>query len=122
MSRHLTEYFIEQALNRGKGVGQFLGSFEHNGEKAIRYLLIYANEKEFRLLVQESYDEGSQDFCDIGEFTSIHGDDETPQHTFPSLEQTLDFATQNYGSSSERWVNESVIDDEYADFIQNKQP
>ncbi len=33
-SRYLTEYFIEQALKRGKGVGQFLGWFEHNDQQA----------------------------------------------------------------------------------------
>jgi hypothetical protein len=121
MSRHLTEYFIEQTLKRGKGVAQFLGSFDHNGQKAVRYLLIYPKEQDFQLWVQESYDEGSEDLCDIGEFTSIHDDDEPIQYTFPNLEQTLEFATKSYGASLERWVNESVIGDEYSDFIKSKQ-
>src|SRR3712207_3806800 len=54
MSRHLTPYFIEQALKRGKGVAQLLGGFEHDGEKAIRYLLIHQKSQGFLLWLQES--------------------------------------------------------------------
>lgn len=121
MSRHLTEYFIEQALKRCKGVAQFLGWFEHDSQKAIRYALIYQRQDGFLLWVQEMYDEGTKGFySDIGEYSSIHDDDELIQHTFSTLEETLEFAATRYGASRERWVNESMISDEYIDALPSR--
>lgn len=120
-SHYLTEYFIDQALKRGKGVSQFLGWFEHDGQKAIRYALIYKRHDGFLLWVQEMYDQGTENgYGDIGEYVSICDDDALIQHTFATLEETLDFAATNYGARRERWVNESMISDEYCDVFANR--
>ena len=98
-----------------------LGAYEHNGKKALRYLLIYSTEAEFQLWVQESYDEGSETFYDIGEFTPVHDDNETI-YTFSTLDETLNFASKKYRANPEHWVNESMLDDEYADANQYRRP
>ena len=115
MSRYLTPYFLEQSLKRGKSVAQFLGLSNHEGEKIVRFLLIDQDEQGFLLSLYESYDEGSEEFCDVAAFTTRH--DEPVEQHFSTLDAALEFAASEYQADSERWISESVLGDEYRDNV-----
>jgi hypothetical protein len=114
--RYLTDYNIRSALNRRKFVEQFLGSGSDGDKPTIRRLVLAFHEEGFRLTYYETYDEGSDTFHDVYEFSSVAPDDDPPEQTFDTLKDALAHAVSVYGASPSRWVNQFVIQDEYADY------
>jgi hypothetical protein len=114
--RHLSELEIQQALGRGKSVAQLQGGEVREPFGAIvRWLsLREARHGQVVLELHEVADAGRDDFFDVGELPSIHGDD-VLEVAFSSLEAALDHAVEQLGASRERFVNESMLGDEYAD-------
>jgi hypothetical protein len=113
MTRYLDEDFIEQTLKRGKGIAQFLGAFVGEGQPAVQYLLLYSSVQGYELWLEERIDDGSEEFCDVDAFAPIHNENERQAHIFKSFAEALDFATSEFKAEPNRWVNESMLGDEY---------
>lgn len=118
--RYLTEDNIRAALHRGKSVEQFLGGSSVEGAPTIRRLVLAPTQDLFRLTLYESFDDGSDTFIDVYEFSSIDPDEDPKPEIFESFEEALARATSTYGALSERWVNQFVVQDEYADYRRSR--
>jgi hypothetical protein len=118
--RYLTQYFIRTALHLGKAVEQFLGGGFDGEEPTIRWLVLDANRDQFALTYYEALDRGSDSFIDIGEFPLVDPDADPPEKLFDSIEDALAYAQSTYEASPSRWVNESVVEEEYVDYSRDK--
>jgi hypothetical protein len=121
--RHLQGMHLEHAIRHGKTVEQFLGGFDHEGEPAIRYLSIRFHGGEFSLHLHELFDQGTEDYIDLYSFDYLDlPEDRFEPHPikFNSMEDALRYAHSEFGAVPERWVNQGVVQDEYADFKRNR--
>ncbi len=116
--RYLTESFATGALRRGATIEQFLGPATPAG---IRYVEIRGN-LEIYLHLKEDPD----DFWDVTEFGSLEDREEDefgrliaraddPAHALATAEALV-------GASRTHWVNEGIIQDEYADYVHANRP
>jgi hypothetical protein len=117
--RHLTDYYIRTALHRGKPVEQFLGGGVLGELRTIRYLELRPDGERFCLTFYEHIDEGSEAFLDVYEFSYASPDDDPVRHSFDTIEQALTFSEATYAADATRWVNQFVIQDEYADYLRS---
>ncbi len=120
MSRYLTEYFLQSAIARGREVGQFLGGFSHEGQPAIRYLVMRADEDGIVLSLYESYDPQDEEWLDVTSFEELDGVEQgeaAEEHHCASVAEALALAEATYGARADRWVNEGILDDEYRDYL-----
>jgi len=119
-NRYLHGMHLEYTIRNGKTVEQFLGGFDHAGEKAVRYLTIRRQGEEFWLHNHEIYDEGSLDYLDIYAFEYLDMPEsrfEPYPIKFNSMEDALRYATSEFGASEDRWVNKGVVQSEYGDYL-----
>ena len=116
--RYLSQVEVSQTLGRGKVVAQLLGGATRPPCGQIIRWMTVSKHPDLGVVVTliESEDVGSDDFVDIGEFPSIRGDEDPVTQTFASVDLALEYANQQLGASSGRFVDESVIDVEYAEF------
>jgi len=118
MPRYLTLSQIESALNREKSVEQFLGSSE--GE-CIAWLEMRPSTEGVELWHYEVFDDGDENAADLYSFAPTgEGWPEMPVSHHETFADALRAAQQNHGASNERWVNQSVIQDEYLDYRETK--
>ena len=118
--RYLHGMHLESAISRGKTVEQFLGGFDHQGEDAIRFLTIRKEGEEFWLQLHELLDQGTEDLCDVYSFDyiSLPEDEFEPAPLkFESWQDALAHAHAEFSAVPERWGNEGMVQEEYADFI-----
>ena len=115
--RYLTLQEAQQALRRGKSVGIFLGGFECNSEKCIRWASFNGNESEFIGRLWESYDQGSDNYIDIYTFDSPSGEYDEPVKVVHS--SSLENAANKLGISELNFVNQGVIQDEYLSYLES---
>lgn len=118
--RHLTDYYVRTALQRGKPVEQFLGGGLSEEHRTIRWLDIRPDGERFCLTYYEAIDEGSESLLDLYEFSYVSPDDDPPEHFFDTIEEALRYGASAYGASDLRWVNQFVAQDEYADYLRSK--
>ncbi len=118
--RYLTEQIALGALRRGATIEQFLGPVKPAG---IRYVEIRAGFEVYLYLVE---DNGNEHFWDVGEFGSL---EEREEDEFGRLiaraedaDRALAAAEELLGASPTRWVNEGVVQDEYADYVRAGRP
>jgi hypothetical protein len=118
MSRYLIDPFIRSAISRGRSVEQFLGGFSYQGDPAIRWLSIRADDNGVVLSLYESYDPQEEDFVDVYSFPELEVEqgEAAAEHTCESIEEALALARSTYGASADRWVNDGVVQDEYGDY------
>jgi hypothetical protein len=120
MARYLTEYFLHGAISRGREVGQFLGGFSHDGQPAIRYLSMRADESGVVLSLFEKYDPQDEEWCDVmsfGELDEVEQGEAAAEHHCKGIADALALAGKSYGAPPDRWVNEGMLDDEYRDYL-----
>jgi hypothetical protein len=124
MSRYLARPFIVSALHRGKPVEQFLGAREVDGERILRWIeLSPASGDAVEIRVRDVYDEGDESYLDLYDFTEVESDDDeeddddAPSATAASLDEAIALCRDRWGADPDRWVNEGVIQDEYADLL-----
>ncbi len=123
MTRYLIDPFLRSALNRGRNVAQFLGGFDADGEPAIRWLTLRADGGTFVLSLWEAV-EPKEVFYDVWEFKGL-GDEPyepTAEHRCKTIDDALALAGTAYGANRDRWVNESMVGDEYHDFREGRWP
>lgn len=119
--RYLLKDEVGAALRRGRSVECFLGACGSAGKPGVRLLSMDLADGVFVARLFEMQDLGGPAFLDLYEFAPLdcaveHGDADQI-FSFGSLEECLAFIHQRWPGSSERLVNEGVIQDEYADFV-----
>jgi hypothetical protein len=114
--RHLTEQQTLAALRRGAPVEQMLTATLASG--TISWLRASPSATCFALRLHQDLDDGSDDFFDVYEFRSVDEDDYLGEGClvgeYPDAATVLEAATR-IGARIDRWVNEGMIQDEYAD-------
>lgn len=118
--RYLTVQQASHALGRGRQVEQFLGAVEDAPVAAIRWVTVRPDADTFGVVVHEVEDVGGPDFLDMTEFPPLD-DEEYPGEgrlvgSAPDAGSALDLASEGLGTDPARWVNSSVVSDEYRDF------
>ncbi|EDY16957.1 conserved hypothetical protein [Chthoniobacter flavus Ellin428] len=117
--RHLTESNIQSALQRGRYVEQLIRPTTINDAGVLRWLELRATDDQFTLTLHEVFDDGSPDYLDVYSFERISPDDDPMRHSFSTLEDALAFAESSYSAARDRYVNQAVIQDEYADYLRD---
>jgi adenylate kinase family enzyme len=115
--------YVRSALNRGDPVEQFLGGFEDGGEPAIRWIELRQEEDAVVLSLYEVYDEGGEDWLDVYEFQPVGDPDEfglAAEHRLSTLDEAIALAVERYGASPDRFVNGSMVQDEYRDYLKRR--
>ncbi|MCU8058858.1 hypothetical protein L5L78_22215, partial [Shewanella sp. SM34] len=117
--RYLNLQEAESALKRGKAVECFLGGCERDGRAGIQWLSVRVSKSEIDVSVYETADLGDESFLDIYEFGPLDPDleDANEVKSYTSFGQAIEFIEQRFAGSSERLLNEFMIQDEYADYI-----
>jgi hypothetical protein len=119
MARYLLEIQVRARLNLGKSVGQFLSREDAPDSAIIKWLTIYkgGDEKKYSLYYNEVLEEGPENFLDLVELTPVDPDYSPIVEEFDSVEEVVAFATNTYGASPHKYVAESMVTDEYADYL-----
>jgi hypothetical protein len=121
MRRYLESNEIDLALRRGRSVECFLGPCIRDGRNGIRWLTIRKHGDLTKVSLYESEDAGSSDFIDLYEFGSLdparESDEPAEQLVFSDLSACIAALSARFPDGALRFVNEGVIQDEYADFI-----
>ena len=117
--RYLTESNIQSALQRGCYVEQLISPTTINDAVVLRWLELRATDDRFTLTLYEVFDDGSEDFLDVYSFEQVSPDEEPVRHSFFTLNEALSFAETSYSAPRDRYVNQAVIQDEYADYLRN---
>lgn len=122
--RYLLKDEAAAALRRGKTVECFLGRCERAGMRGVGHLSIDMTDEMVVARLFETEDIGSPAFLDLYEFGALnraleHGEPDQSV-SFTSLDECLTFMDVRWPGSSERLVNEGVLQDEYADFVASR--
>ncbi len=119
--RYLKLQEAELALKRGKAVECFLGGCERDGRAGIKWLSIRGAGPKIDVSVYETADLGDESFLDIYEFGPLDPDMELEEAneviSFASFRRAIEFIEQRFTGSSEKLLNELMIQDEYSDYI-----
>lgn len=119
--RYLLKSEVAAALHRGTTIECFLGRCEHVGLNGVRYISICISDARVVLQVFETQDSRNSGTFDLYEFGPLNPLLEIGEADevldFSSLDACLAFVDERWPHSSERFVNEGVIQDEYAEFV-----
>ncbi len=122
--RHLSPAAAVAALRRGRPVEQFLGPVNDSVVPAIRWVTVSPAEDGIEVGVHEVEDIGDADFVDVSEFPPIDEDEYIGEGrvlaSVADPEAALGIAGERLGTNSSRWVNHSLVGDEYLDFKNGK--
>ncbi|WP_368881080.1 hypothetical protein [Shewanella algae] len=119
--RYLSLSEAESALNRGKVIECFLGACERDGKQGIKWLSICSLGGGFEVSIYETADLGDESFLDLYGFGPLNPDleleDPDRQEQFEDFQSLIQFLEKHFEGSSQRLVNQMVVQDEYSDFI-----
>lgn len=122
--RYLTLSEAESALNRSHSIECFLGPCERAGQRGIKWLSASRRGDWVRLAIFETADLGSEDFLDLYEFGPLNPalelDEPDEEKMFENFRSLISEVEAMFPSSTARFVNEGIIQDEYSDFIARK--
>ena len=112
--RHLTESQAAGALDRGRAIEQLLAS----DSTVIEWLRLSGRSSSITLFRHRVRDLGGDDFKDVYEFPPVDAEEEQGEGkvlaTFTKGAEAL-AASVDHGARAGRWVNDGMIQDEYAD-------
>jgi hypothetical protein len=118
MARHLSQVQARTRLSLGKSIGQFLSRQAEADYAIIKWLTIdQGDEKAYSIYYSEVIDEGPENYLDLVELTPADPDDFPVVDEFDTIEAALAFAAAAYGALPDRYVAESMVNDEYADYL-----
>jgi len=120
MRRYLTLSEAQLALDRGKQIEQFLGGHLVDGDPAIRYAVIRPDDNRIAATIYECFESPHPDFYDVGEFRGVYPDTDPEDLYFDSLEETVSFLKERNGVSTDRFVNQGLVCEEYRDYRKAK--
>ncbi|MFE5597037.1 hypothetical protein [Streptomyces sp. NPDC056549] len=125
--RYLAESFVLGALRRGHPNEQFLGPVYAAERLGVRYVEVTPKAGRFEIFLHTVEAVGHQAFLDLVKFPPLDQDDEEEQ--FYRLVtaagdplSALKAAEDVTGAVRQRWVNASMSQDEYADFVRAGRP
>jgi hypothetical protein len=122
--RYLTSDEADGALRRGKVVECFLGACASDDGVGIARISISLVGEVTELSLFKSADIGSAEFLDVYAFPPLNASPEQDEPdevcAFASLEECLVSMEARWPGSSERLVNEFVVQDEYRDYMVNQ--
>jgi hypothetical protein len=119
MARHLSAIQARTRLSLGKSIGQFLARQDEADYALIKWLSISQNgsEKTYSIYYCEVIDEGPENSLDLVELTPADPDESPVVDEFGTIEEALAFAAATYGALPHKYVTESMVNDEYADYL-----
>lgn len=121
MARHLSEVQARTRLSLGKSIGQFLSRQDEADYAIIKWLTIdQGDEKAYSIYYSEVIDEGPENYLDLVELTPADPDDSPVVEDFDTIEEALAFAATAYGALPHKYVTESMVNDEYADYLHER--
>jgi hypothetical protein len=115
--RYLTAQEAESALRRGKSVEIFVGGFDIEGEKCIRWASFTASGDEVTGSLWEAFDQGSEDYIDLYTFDSPSGEYDEPVKVVAS--KCIESAANQLGIKELKFVNGGVVEDEYISYLKS---
>ncbi|WP_299769036.1 hypothetical protein [uncultured Pseudoteredinibacter sp.] len=115
--RYLTTKEAGSVLRRGKAVEIFLGGFDFEGEKCIRWASFTASGDKVSASLWEAFDQGSEDYIDIYTFDSPSGEYGEPVKMVTS--KSIESAANQLGIKELKLVNSGVIQDEYNSYFKS---
>ncbi|MFJ9339455.1 hypothetical protein ACIRP0_09200 [Streptomyces sp. NPDC101733] len=125
--RYLAEPFILGALRRGRPVEQFLGPVYGAERPGVRFLEVRPKAARFEILLHTVEDVGHETFLDLAEFPPL--DQDADEEEFGRLVTAaddplaaLEAAENGTGAIRQHWVNATMSQDEYADFVRAGRP
>lgn len=113
--RHLTEQQAVAALERGASIEQMVTTALGTG--SVCWVELVPVEGSFSLFRHETYDDGTDEFFDVYAFRSADPDEDADGillGIYPDAPTALRMAVRG-GARPDRWVDQGVIQDEYAD-------
>ncbi|MFF2468459.1 hypothetical protein [Streptomyces mirabilis] len=106
---------------------QFLGPVRAPGRIGVRYVEVRPTKASYEVYVHTVEDVGHERFFDLDEFPPFDADED--EEKFGRLVATADDAStalaaaeKDTGAVRGRWVNESMVQDEYGDFVRAGRP
>jgi hypothetical protein len=112
-SRYLPKNELQFIHSRGKAIEQFLARELVDGRPRVKWIEIRSGLSGVELWNFEAEDLGSAESMDVYEW--IDPGIDAPRAIFPTIAAALDFASEAFGASLDRWVNQGVVQDEYRD-------
>jgi len=114
--RYLSTIEANIKLKQNKTIEIFLGGFISNLTKCIRWVSITQKEDSIVAEIWEVLDEGSPNYLDVYSFSSLSSEFKpTKIITGNTLEEILD----KLNLTDSKLVNQGIIQDEYADYLEN---
>lgn len=109
-------------LSLGKIVEQWLGYKQEDDYIILRWIsLEKENSGEFSVAYIESFDEGSEDFIDVYEFSTLDPDEPLGIiNTFSTLDEAINFSLGEYGAEIDNFINAGMIQEEYRTYLNRK--
>lgn len=117
--RYVISAFQESTLHRGKSLEQFLGGGVRDGERVISWLEVRPVPEGFEVWHFEVPDVGGPEFSDVYEFGEGA---ESPVATLATPGEALQFAHSALSASPGRWVNSTLVEAEYHDYVKAGRP
>jgi hypothetical protein len=108
-------------LNIGKCLEQWLSPLEMDGYEIIRFIEIEKNKSDVYILRYiQVFNEGSLDFLDINEFSSIDPDRGYEQIEFEDFNMMIKYIIDNFSCSIDRFQNRGMCQDDYEKYLISK--
>ncbi|MGW1391947.1 hypothetical protein ACWD6Q_09725 [Streptomyces nigra] len=106
---------------------QFLGPVGASGRTGVSYVEIRPTTASYEVYVHTVEDVGHERFFDIAEFPPFAADQDEEEFgrlvaTAEDPPTALTAAAEATGALPGRWVNECMVQDEYADFVRAGRP
>lgn len=113
--RYLSKLEVEGAIRRGKQVDAFLGAGNSSENRTIKYLTLRASANQVVAELWEVEDPGDPNYHDVYSLYPPHGDD-APDiiFNFGSVAEAMSQLDLQFPGVASRFMNQGVIDDEYA--------
>jgi hypothetical protein len=112
--RYINNTSLEETLYRGQSVEQFLGGrISTSGEPAVSWVELRPTPDGVEVWHFEVPDLG-ESFADLYELISV---EQERSALVASPDAAMQFAQKHFGVSPTRWVNQSIVQDEFLDFV-----
>lgn len=119
MTRYLAEPLTTTSLDRGKSVECFLGGGHRGATATIRWVSVRKDGDQIEVTLWEAEDVGNAEYVDIYSFPTMGDEPGDPIAlvTFTELQDAIAHACKVWGADPKRFVNQGVVQDEYADYL-----
>jgi hypothetical protein len=116
--RYLSETYAVGVAQTGSVIEQFLTPREESNYRVLRWVRVKKNrDGTYSVSRYEAFDEGHLDYLDLYAFSFVDPDSPCEESAgLPSINAAMKVAEEKFGADRRKYVNEGVIQDEYADF------